>query len=113
MSDPMSPRYGQIWRCQFEPPDKRRPAVVITRPEALPLLRTTMVAPIVSTIRGISSEVVVGPDEGLKHVSAVSLDNVQTVDQRQLRGYVGQLSPAKMDEVCRALAIATGCNQTP
>ncbi len=113
MSDPMSPRYGQIWRCQFEPTDKRRPAVVITRPEALPLLRTTMVAPIVSTIRGISSEVVVGPDEGLKHVSAVSLDNVQTVDQRQLRGYVGQLSPAKMDEVCRALAIATGCNQTP
>lgn len=105
----MPPRYGEIWRCQFAPPDKRRPAVVLTRPEALPHLRTAMVAPIVSTIRGISSEVIVGPEEGLKGISAVSLDNVQTVDQRQLRGYVGELSPTKMHEVCRALAVATGC----
>ena len=106
----MPPRYGEIWCCEFAPPDKRRPAVVLTRPEALPLLRTAMVAPIVSTIRGISSEVIVGPDEGLKNLSAVSLDNVQTVDQRQLRGYVGELSASKMQEVCRALAVATGCD---
>ena len=106
----MPPHHGEIWRCEFEPPDKRRPAVVLTRSEALPVLRTAMVAPIVSTIRGISSEVIVGPDEGLKRMSAVSLDNVQTVDQRQLRGYVGQLSPQKMQEVCRALAVAVGCD---
>ena len=62
-----------------------------------------------STIRGAPSEVRVGPDEGLKRPSVVTLDNVQTVDQRRLRGYVGQLSEQKMGEVCRALAIATGC----
>ena len=51
-----------------------------------------------------------GPDEGLKRPSVVTLDNVQTVDQRRLRGYVGQLSEQKMGEVCRALAVATGCD---
>ena len=50
-----------------------------------------------------------GPDEGLKRPSVVTLDNVQTVDQRRLRGYVGQLDAEKMGRVCRALAIATGC----
>jgi len=75
----------------------------------LPLLHTAMVAPITSTIRGLPSEVVVGPDEGLRHDSAINLDNVQTVEQRRLQRYVGSLSPTKMRQVCRALAIATGC----
>ena len=106
----MAPRHGEIWRCRFDAPDKRRPVVVLTRDEALPFLRTAMVAPVTSTVRGAPSEVIVGPDEGLKTTSAVNLDSVQTVDQRRLRGYVGQLSEAKLREVCRALAIATGCD---
>ena len=105
----MAPRRGEIWHFQFEPPDKRRPVVILTRSEALPLLRTATVAPVMSTIRGLPSEVLVGPDEGLRHVSAINLDNVQTVDQRRLRRYVGSLGELKMREVCRALAIATGC----
>ena len=106
----MAPRRGEIWRCHFDAPDKRRPVVVLTRDEALPFLRTAMVAPVTSTVRGAPSEVIVGPDEGLKTTSAVNLDSVQTVDQRRLRGYVGQLSEEKLREVCRALAIATGCD---
>ena len=105
----MAPRRGEIWRCQFNQPNKRRPVVVLTRDEALPFMRTAMVAEVTSTIRGLSSEVIVGPDEGLKTTSAINLDNVQTVDQRRLRGYVGALPPAKMREVCRALGVATGC----
>ena len=103
------PRRGEIWHCGFKSPDKRCPVVVLTRQEVLPLLRTAIVAPITSTIRGLPSEVVVGPDEGLRHDSAINLDHVQTVEQRQLRRYVGSLSPDKMRQVCRALAIATGC----
>ena len=52
---------------------------------------------------------IVGPDEGLKHDSAINLDHVQTVEQRLLHRYVGTLSEPKMQQVCRALAIATGC----
>ncbi len=100
---------GEIWLYQFAAPDKRRPVVILSRTEVLPLLRTAVVAQVTSTIRGIPSEVVVGPDEGLKTPSAINLDHVQTVAQRGLRNYIGTLSEEKMQQVCRALAIATGC----
>ena len=103
------PQRGEVWRYHFQAPDKRRPVVVLTRAEALPLLRTAMVAPVTSTIRGLPSEVILGAEEGLKGESAVNLDHVQTVDQRGLRQYVGTLSEAKMREVCCALAAAAGC----
>ncbi len=105
----VGPRRGEIWQYRFDRPDKRRPVVILTRQEVLPLLRTAMVAPITSTIRGIPSEVLVGPDEGLKHHSAINLDHVQTVEQSLLHHYLGSLSPSKMRQVCRALAIAAGC----
>ena len=102
-------RRGEIWLYQFAAPDKRRPVVILSRTRALPLLRTAVVAQITSTIRGIPSEVVVGPDEGLKTPSAINLDHVQTVEKRKLRNYIGTLSEEKMQQVCDALAIATGC----
>ncbi len=100
---------GEIWLYQFKPPDKRRPVLILTRSEVIGLLATVMVAPVTSTIRGAPSEVVVGPDEGLKRQSAINLDHVQTVEKARLRRLVGSLSPERMDQVCRALAIATGC----
>ena len=69
-----------------------------------------MVAPITSTIRGAPSEVIVGIDEGLKKDSAVNLDHVQTVEQASLKVFIGTVGPQKMMAVCRALAIATGCD---
>ena len=90
-------------------PDKRRPVVVLTRQEVIGLLHTVMVAPITSTVRGAPSEVLVGIAEGLKHDSAVNLDHVQTVEQTRLTRRLGRLGLPKMREVCRALAIATGC----
>jgi len=105
----VKPRRGEIWQYRFSAPDKRRPVVVLTRQDVLPMLRTAIVAPITSTIRGLPSEVVVGTDEGLKHDSAINLDHVQTVEQRSLHRFVGTLSEEKMRRVCRALALATGC----
>ena len=101
---------GEIWLYEFKPPDKRRPVLVLTRSEVIPLLRTVMVAPITSAIRGAPSEVRVGTDEGLKADSAVNLDHVQTIDARHLHHYVGRLGDEKMAAVCRALAIAAGCD---
>ena len=100
---------GEIRLYTFKSPDKRRPVLVLTRQEVIGLLRTVMVAPITSAIRGAPSEVVVGTEEGLKGPSAVNLDHVQTVEQRLLGHYVGSLSPEKMTAVCNALAVAIGC----
>ena len=69
-------RRGEIWLFSFSRPDKRRPVLVLTRPEVIELLHTVMVAPVTSVIRGTPSEVVVGVDEGLKKDSAVNLDHV-------------------------------------
>jgi len=94
---------------RFKAPDKRRPVVVLSRQEVIPLLHTVMVAPITSTRRGAPSEVALGPDEGLKHESAVNLDHVQTVEQSRLVAFIGAVSAIKMRQICHALAIATGC----
>lgn len=101
---------GEIWSYRFKAPDKRRPVLVLTRQDAIELLHTVIVAPITSSVRGAPSEVIIGPDEGLKHESAVNLDFVQAVERGRLVGFVGSLNPAKMRHVCRALAIATGCD---
>lgn len=104
------PRRGEVWLYDFKPPDKRRPVVVLTRESVLPLLRTAMVAPVTSTIRGLPSEVPVGVAEGLKGDSVVNLDWVQTVEQPRLKHYLGSLDDSRMAQVCRALAVATGCD---
>ena len=100
---------GDIWMYEFAKPDKRRPVLVISRQSVIPLLRTVMVAPITSAIYGVPSEVRVGIEHGLKHESAVNLDHVQTVDQSRLGSFVAHLSEDVMEEVCQALAVATGC----
>lgn len=100
---------GDVWLYTFKKPDKRRPVVVLTRPEVIGLLHTVTVAPVTSTIHGAPSEVIVGRDEGLKHDSAVNLDHIQTVQQDGLHTYLGHLGTAKLREVCRAVGIALGC----
>jgi mRNA interferase MazF len=103
-------RRGEIWRYAFKSPDKQRPVVVLSRPEVIGLLYTVMVAPVTRTIRGAPSEVLVGVEEGLKAPCAVNLDHVQTVEKARLRGFVGSLRPERMRAVCRALAVAVGCD---
>jgi mRNA interferase MazF len=100
---------GEIWSYELKRPDKSRPVVIISRDDAIQNLHTVMVAPVTSTVRGLPSEVVIGVDEGLKHLSAVNLDHVQTVEADRLRRFLGQLSRTKMQAVCRALAVAAGC----
>jgi mRNA interferase MazF len=100
---------GDIWMYVFAKPDKKRPVLVISRQSVIPLLRTVMVAPITSAIYGVPSEVRVGVEHGLKHDSAVNLDHIQTVDRSRLTGFIGHLSDDVMNEVCQALAVATGC----
>jgi mRNA interferase MazF len=94
---------------RFKAPDKRRPVVILSRQEVIPLLHTVMVAPITSTRRGAPGEVDLGPEDGLKHESSANLDHVQTIEQSRLVAFVGTVPTAKMRQICRALAIATGC----
>lgn len=101
---------GDIWLFEFKAPDKRRPVLVLSRQDAIAVLRTVIVAPITSTIYGIPSEVVLGTAHGLKGTSAANFDHVQLVDRARLCKYIGRAGSEKMRRACAALAIATGCS---
>ena len=87
----------------------RRPVVVLTRDQALSRLRNVVVALVTRTIRGIDTEVQLGPADGMPVECAVSLDNLRTVPQALLTESITQLGSERTDVVCRALARATGC----
>src|SRR4051794_36370680 len=73
--------------------DKTRPVLVLTRELVRPHLSRVTVAPITSRVRGLSTEVTVGPDNGLDHPSVVNCDNVVTVPASALGRQMGRLLP--------------------
>lgn len=86
--------------------DKTRPALVLTRDAARGAMTKVTVAPITTTIKGLSSEVRVGPENGIDHDCAVALDNVVTVPLDVLGRTVGYLSAAQERELARAVVLA-------
>ncbi len=75
--------------------DKARPVLVMTREVVRPHLTRVTVAPITTTIRGLSTEVPVGPVNGLDHDSVVNCDNILTVPTAALGRHIGHLFPAQ------------------
>lgn len=64
------------------------------------------VAPITTTIKGLSSEVPVGPTNGLDHDCVISLDNVLTVPKTLLGRTIGFLSAEQELLLARAVVLA-------
>jgi mRNA interferase MazF len=71
--------------------DKARPVLVLTREAVRPHLNTVTVAPITTTIRGLSTEVALGPGNGLEGACVVSCDNVTTIPASALGEQIGLL----------------------
>ena len=86
--------------------DKTRSALVLTREGARAAMTKVTVAPITTTIKGLSSEVRVGPDNGLDHDCVVALDNVVTVSVDLLGRTVGYLSAEQEMQLARAVVLA-------
>src|ERR1700704_366463 len=86
--------------------DKVRPVLVLTRELVRPHLNRVTVAPITSTIRGLSTEVPVGAANGLDQNSVVSCDNIVTVPTHTLGRQIGYLLPAQERELAAAVRAA-------
>jgi mRNA interferase MazF len=86
--------------------DKTRPVVVLTRITARPAMAKVTVAPITSTVKGLSSEVPVGRENGLEQPSAISADNVVTIPAALLGRVVGHLSDAQERRLAVAIVLA-------
>ena len=67
---------------------------------------TVLCAPVFSSGQGLSTQVSVGPDEGLKHTSWIMCDNLVSLRKADLRQYVGTLSVLKLAEFNQALRMA-------
>ena len=97
----------EIYWADLGPPAGRRPVCVLTRDAAIDVLASVTCAPITRTVRGIRSEVEVGPEHGLPEVSAISCDNLLTLPQAVLDpAPVGRLDAVKRVELDRALRYA-------
>ena len=107
MSEP-APRRGEVWLARL---DTVRPIVVLTRDPMGALLHGVIGAPITSTIRGLSTEVRVGADDGVRVESVANLDSVQLVPRSRLVRRVGRARASTMTSICGALAIAVRCEQ--
>ena len=57
----------------------------------------------------IPTEVSLGRGDGMPAECVLSLDNLATLPKALFRERITRLSVARMTEVCRALALATGC----
>lgn len=86
--------------------DKTRPAVVLTRAAARAAMTKVTVAPVTTTIKGLSSEVLLGPVNGLEHECAISIDNVVTIPVGLLGRTVGFLTAAQEVALARAVVVA-------
>lgn len=101
------PQQGEIWWAEAE--DKRRPVLVVTRNEAIPVLSSIIVAPVTRTIRNIPTEIALGPQHGLSTACAARFDNIQPIRRASLTTRVGRLGIDELDEICRAIRALTDC----
>jgi mRNA interferase MazF len=100
------PAQGEIWWAEVE--DLRRPVLVVTRSEAVAVLSAIVVAPVTRTVRGIPTEIPLGPDEGLPGACAATFDNLQRIRRSALTTRAGALGARRL-EVCAALRALADC----
>jgi mRNA interferase MazF len=101
---------GELYRVtspSSKDPKKSRVFVVVSRQVLIDSRFSTVVcAPIYSTHDGLSTQVLVGVNEGLKHDSSVHCDELVSLPKSVLTNFIGSLSPQKIEEFNRALSIA-------
>ena len=73
---------GEIRWYTFAAPDKRRPVLLLARESVVDTLNEIIVVPATRTVRGISTEVVLTPDDGLPAVCALNFDHVSLAQGR-------------------------------
>jgi mRNA interferase MazF len=102
-------RRGEIYRVHKPEGDPRRHRsfVIVSRQPLIDSAYATVVcAPVFTNGSGLSTQVPVGADEGLKHDSWVVCDNLRSLRKDELTQFVGSLSWPKLAELDEALKIA-------
>ncbi len=102
-------RRGELYRVRKPraDPKESRVFVIVSREALLKTAFSTVIcAPVYTHGEGLTTQVAVGPAEGLKHQSWIMCDNLTSLRRSDLTDYVGSLSAAKLSELNRALRSA-------
>lgn len=102
-------RRGDIYRVPKPEGDPKhyRSFVVVSRDALIASTYATVVcAPVFTNGSGLSTQVAIGPSEGLKHESWIACDNLRSLPKADLTQFVGSLSWSKLAELDEALRIA-------
>lgn len=101
-------RRGEIRWYTFALPDKRRPVLILTRDEVIDHLNEIIVVPVTRTVRGLATEVVLTPDDGMPVISALNFDHVALAQRQRIGAVLCSLPDERWGEVRVALLIACG-----
>jgi mRNA interferase MazF len=104
----IEPRRGEVWWAEVRGAG-RRPALVLTRDAAIPVLNRLLVVPATKTIRRIPTEVFLDEGDGMPSPCVLSLDNLTVAAKSALTERLATLTPERMRQVCTALGIAVAC----
>jgi mRNA interferase MazF len=102
-------RRGEVWWHE-DPRRGRRPYLILTRDEAIPVLHQVLAVPATRTVREIPTEVQLGPGDGMPSACCLTLDNLTVIRTALCTERITQLSADRMREVCAALSLATACD---
>ncbi|MCC6368779.1 MAG: type II toxin-antitoxin system PemK/MazF family toxin [Bryobacterales bacterium] len=104
-------RRGEIRWYTFRLPDKRRPVMILTRDEVIDRLNEIIVVPATRTIRGLVTELVLTPDEGMPVACALNFDHVALAQRERIGTLLSVLPPARWPEARTALLRACGFDE--
>ena len=104
----MNPSRGEVWWA--EAPDiGRRPVLVVTRPGVIGVLKSVLAVPLTRTIRGIRTELPLGPDDGVPAECVAAFDNLAPIPKAYLVERICTLTEDRLREACGALRTAVDC----
>ena len=90
-------------------PRKQRVFVVVSRQALIDSRFSSVIcAPVYSQHDGLSTQVCVGPDQGLKKESSIHCDELVSLPKTVLTHYVGGLGLMVLGQLERALTVALG-----
>ncbi len=101
-------RMGDIRWFRFEHPDKRRPVLVVCREQLVPSLSLLPVIPLSTQVRGLPSEVSLGPDDGMPETCVVKPEWIRAVERERLGPLISTLPRQRWPEIRQSLLYILG-----
>lgn len=94
----------RVYKGSAQDPKKYRVFVIVSRQLLLDLNFSSVIcAPVYSAHDGLTTQVEIGVEEGLKHPSSIHCDELVSLPKNKLTDYVGSLSSAKLNLLDAAL----------